>query len=111
LHKSQTDGAGYKATAEQLQNQVKSQEASIDRLHAAVQQLEKEKADAHSRREEAQRQLEKVEEASKTDRAERDAAIKDAAELRGLSEGLKAQNAELLSRLGRDDKPDRSRKG
>lgn len=62
------------------------------------------KADAHSRRDETQRQFEKAEEASKKDRAERDAAIKEVSELRGLSEGLKTQNAELLSRFGRDDK-------
>jgi uncharacterized coiled-coil DUF342 family protein len=65
-----------------------------------AQQLEKENGDAHNKRDETQRQLEKVEEASKTDRAERDAAIKEAAELRGLSEGVKTQNAELLSRFG-----------
>lgn len=147
LQKSQTDGAAFKATGEQLQHQVKSQEAELERLHGEIdkerttrqqeiqritaaseaaqikaeqqieslknelseaqskaQQLEKEKADALSRRDETLRQFEKAEEASKKDRAERDAAIKEASELRGLSEGLKTQNTELLSRFGRDDK-------
>jgi hypothetical protein len=94
LQKSQSEGAGHKAAVEQLSHQVKSQENELERLHAAAQ----------SAREEAQRQLDKVEDASKKDRAERDAAIKEAAELRGLSEGLKAQNAELISRFSGNEK-------
>lgn len=150
LQKSQTESAAYRATGEQLQQQVKSQEAELERLHGdidkeranrqqeiqrlnsaaeaaqekasreieglkntvaevqtTVQLLEKEKGEAHSKRDELQRHLEKVEEASKADRSERDAAIKEASELRGLSEALKTQNTELLSKLGRDGKPDR----
>lgn len=150
LQKSQTEGAAALATSEQLKQQVKSQEAELERLHkdvdkersgwqheiqriteaagaaqekagqqieslkstigevqGKVQQLENERSDAQSRRDETQKQLEKIEEASKADRAERDTAIKEAAQLRGLSEGLKTQNAELLSKLGRDNKQDR----
>ena len=150
LQKSQTESAAYRATGEQLQQQVKSQEAELERLHGdidkerenrqqeiqrlnsaaeaaqekasqqieglkntvaeaqtTVQLLEKEKGEAHSKRDELQRHLEKVEEASKVDRSERDAAIKEASELRGLSDALKTQNTELLSKLGRDGKPDR----
>ena len=79
LHKSETESAAYKATAEQLHHQVKSQESELERMHKEVDK----------------------------ERAERDAAIKEASELRGLSEGLKTQNSELLSKLGRDNKPDR----
>ena len=139
LQKSQTESAAFRATGEQLRQQVKSQEAELERLHgdidkeranrqqeiqrisaaaeaaqgkaaeqieslsrtvaeaqAVAQKLENEKG-------EAQRQLTKVEAASKTDREERDAAIKEASELRGLSDALKTQNAELLSKLGRDE--------
>jgi DNA repair exonuclease SbcCD ATPase subunit len=78
LQKTQTECAAYRATAEQLQHQVKSQESELERLHT---EIEKE-------------------------RGERDAAIKEAAELRGLCEGLKTQNAEMLSKLG-DGKQDR----
>ncbi|MBU6455437.1 MAG: DNA-binding protein [Cyanobacteria bacterium REEB67] len=102
--------AASEAAQGKAEQQIESLKKTISEEQSKSQQLEKEKADAHTRRDETQRQLEKVEEASKADRAERDAAIKDAAELRGLSEGLKAQNAELLSRIGRDDK-DKSRKG
>lgn len=143
LQKSQTESAAYRATGEQLGQQVKSQEAELERLHgdidkeranrqqeiqrisaaaeaaqgkaaeqieslsravaegqAVAQKLENEKG-------EAQRQLTKVEGASKTDREERDAAIKEASELRGLSDALKAQNAELLSKLGLNEKQQR----
>jgi DNA repair exonuclease SbcCD ATPase subunit len=97
LQKSQTESAAYRATGEQLQQQVKSQEAELERLHgdidkerenrqqeiqrlnsaaeaaqekasqqieglkntvaeaqAAVQLLEKEKGEAHSKRDELQ---------------------------------------------------------
>jgi chromosome segregation ATPase len=150
LQNSETDNARYRATAEQLRHQVKSQEAELERMHKEVdkersvrqaeiqrittaaetaaekaahqvealnkavsevqnkvQQLEKEKSDAENKRIEVERRLEASEEASKNDRSERDAAIKEAAELRGLSEGLKTHNSELLSKLGRDNKSDR----
>ncbi len=150
LQKSQSDGAAYKATIEQLQHQVRSLEVEQERLHAEIdkeraagqkeiqrltsaaeaaqektlqqieglkttiaeaqataQQLEKEKGEAHSKRDEIQRLFEKAEEASKADRSERDAAIKEASELRGLSDALKTQNSELLSKLGRDEKQQR----
>jgi chromosome segregation ATPase len=143
LQKSQTESAAYKATGEQLQQQVKSQEAELERLHGdmdkeranrqqeiqristaaeqaqtkAAEQIERlnravAEAQAVSHRlenekGEAQRELVKVEAASKTDREERDAAIKEASELRGLSDALKTQNAELLSKLGLDEKQQR----
>lgn len=140
LQKSQTESAAFRATGEQLRQQVKSQEVELERLHgdidkertnrqqeiqrisaaaeaaqakaaeqieslsrtvaevqANAQKLENEKG-------EAQRQLEKMEAASKTDREERDAAKTEASELRGLSDALKTQNAELLSKLGLNDK-------
>ena len=76
LHKSQTECATYSATAEQLRNQIKSQEVELERLHK---EIEKE-------------------------RAERDAALKEASELKGLSEGLKMQNSELLTKFGKTDR-------
>jgi DNA repair exonuclease SbcCD ATPase subunit len=98
------------AEAEQQKaaQQIESLKAELSEAQGKAQQLAKEKDEAQSRRDETQRQLEKAEEASKADRVERDAAIKEAAQLRGLSEGLKTQNGELLSRIGRDDK---ARKG
>lgn len=115
LQKSQTESAAYRATGEQLQQQVKSQEAELERLHGELdkervnrqQEIERISAAAEAAQGEAQRQLAKVEAASKTDREERDAAIKEASELRGLSDALKTQNAELLSKLGLDEKQQR----
>lgn len=96
--------AAAEAAQGKAEQQIDSLKKTLSEAQSKAQQLEKEKADAHSRRDETQRQLEKIEEASKKDRTERDAAIKEAAELRGLSDGLKTQNTELLSRIGRDDK-------
>ncbi len=150
LQKSQTEAAASMATGEQLRQQVKAQEAELERLHhdidkeranrqqeierisaaaevaqgkaaeqiealnrtlaeaqSAAQKFENEKGEAVTRQSEVQRQLEKAEAASKADREERDAAVKQASELRGQSEALKTQNAELLSKLGRDDKQQR----
>lgn len=73
LQKSQTESATHGATAEQLNHQVKSQESELERLHKEIDK----------------------------ERSERDTAIKEASELRGFSDGLKTQNAELLSKLGR----------
>ena len=71
------------------------------------QEIERITAAAEAAQGEAQRQLAKVEAASKTDREERDAAIKEASQLRGLSDALKTQNAELLSKLGLEEKQQR----
>ena len=95
LQKSQTDGAAYRAAGEQLGQQVKSQEAELERLHG---EIDKERT---IRQQEIQRITAAAEGAQEKDRAERDAAMKEAAELRGLSEGLKAQNAQLLSKIGK----------
>ena len=64
-----------------------------------VQKEEKEKTEAVSRLEEATKQLVKVEERSEKDRSERDTALTEAAELRGQTESLKAQNTELFGKL------------
>jgi chromosome segregation ATPase len=140
LQKSQTESAAFRATGEQLRQQVKSQEVELERLHGdidkertnrqqeiqrisaaaeAAQAKAAEQIESLSRtvaevqanaqklendKGEAQRQLEKMEAASKTDREERDAAKTEASELRGLSDALKTQNAELLSKLGLNDK-------
>lgn len=146
LVKFQNDAAAFKATAEELRRQVKSQEAELERVHADLDkqrtkheqeieritqamelanqkateqieslkntlstakgktdQLERELAEAQSKREEAQRQLEKTEASSKVDRAERDTALKEAAELRGQLNGLKTQNTELLAKIGKKE--------
>jgi chromosome segregation ATPase len=93
--------------AEKAAHQVDALNKAISEAQSKVQELEKEKSDAENKRIESERRLEASEEASKNDRSERDAAIKEAAELRGLSEGLKTQNSELLSKLARDNKSDR----
>lgn len=52
-----------------------------------------------SKLEVAQRELEKSEQTAKSDRAERDAAIKEAAQLKGQLDSFKSQNKDLLSSL------------
>lgn len=92
------------AAAEQAQTkaavQIESLNRAVTEAQAVTQKLENEKG-------EAQRELAKVAAASKTDREERDTAIREASELRGLSDALKTQNAELLSKLGLDEKQQR----
>ena len=144
--------ASYKATAEQLAEQVRAQEQELERIHKAkaeereehatqiaklesaaaqasrshenqmssirktvediqtrVVELEKQRDEARSGVIEIQKQLERVEAAAKVDREERDAAIKEAAELKGLSGSLKEQNLMLLAKLNADDKADKKR--
>lgn len=144
--------ASYKATAEQLAEQVRAQEQELERIHKAkaeereehatqiaklesaaaqasrshenqmssirktvediqtrVVELEKQRDEARSGAIEIQKQLERVEAAAKVDREERDAAIKEAAELKGLSGSLKEQNLMLLAKLNADDKADKKR--
>lgn len=95
------------AAQEKALQQIEGLKNTVAEAQAAAQLLEKEKGEARSKRDELQRQYEKAEASSKVDRSERDAAIKEASELRGLSEALKTQNTELLSKLGRDGKSDR----
>lgn len=103
-HAAQTEAAGYKAAVEQLEKQVEKQEAS---LKAAEELAAKHKADSLDFRQ--QRDLmrltkDKAEEAGREERAARDEAVKEAAELRGQLEAVKAQNAELMAALGGGDK-------
>lgn len=140
-----SESAAFKATAEQLGQQVKSQGAELERMHSNLdrdrlshqseigrltsaaeaaqdkanaqieglqktiataqgkaEQLEKERAEALTKLEATVKQLEKSDTASKSDRTERDAAIKEAAELRGQLTSLKTQNSELVAQLGKN---------
>ena len=67
----EADRAAEKATAEELRQQLKAQQAEIERQHK-----DKER-----------------------ERQERDAAIKEAAELRGKAATLQAQNEQLMAKL------------
>lgn len=71
LHQSENERSALKAAFEQLQNQVKSQESELTRLHKELESARKDK----------------------------DNAIKEAAELRGKASTLESQNKDLLSRL------------
>ena len=65
------DNAALKATTEQLRQQVRSHQAELERLHKGIEE----------------------------DRKEREAAIKEAAGLKGQAQTLKAQNTELMAKL------------
>lgn len=155
LHQSENDKAALKATAEQLRQQVRSQESELERVHkdaeserkrhqeetartvasateaqnkanAQIEQLRQQLTESQnklekSERERAEAQLKVQEAASRADKAEeqvkksdqdaalarkeREAAITEAAELRGKTETLQAQYTELLSRLSAPEKP------
>jgi DNA repair exonuclease SbcCD ATPase subunit len=81
-----------KATIEQIKASLKKAEDSAAKFEAEVREQRK-IAD------QKQQSLEKAEEASKADRAERDDAIKEAAELHGQAGALKAQYAQLLAAI------------
>jgi hypothetical protein len=95
LHKADNEKSASKATIEQLRHQVKSQEAELERVHK----------DTEAERKRHDERVQKSEQESALARKERENAIKEAAELRGRSDTLQAQNNELLSRLGGRDKP------
>jgi len=88
LHQSEKERAALKATSEQLQHQVKSQESDLARVHKESEA-------------ERKRHQEELAEARK----DKDAAIRESAELRGKASSLEAQNKDLLTRLSeRGDK-------
>ncbi|HEY9869422.1 MAG TPA: DNA-binding protein [Candidatus Obscuribacterales bacterium] len=82
LSEARREAAGLRAAGDELRQQVKSQQAELERLHK---EGEAERTHHHSEQE--------------ATRKEREMLIKEAAELRGQLEALKTQNAELLSRL------------
>ena len=88
LHQSENERAVLKATCEQLQHQVKSQESDLARVHK----------ESESERKRHQEELAEA-------RKDKDAAIRESAELRGKASSLEAQNKDLLTRLSeRGDK-------
>ena len=88
---AQEESAAHKAGVVQLQKLVEKQEKDLERLRI---ETEKTKQDA--------------EKASVADRAQRDAALQQAAEQKGRVDSLTEQNEQLLERL---TKPDDSKKG
>jgi len=95
--------------AKSSDNQIGSLRKTMEDVQTRVVELEKQRDEARSSATECQKQLEKIEAAAKVDREERDAAIKEAAELKGLSGSLKEQNTALLAKLNSDDKPEKKR--
>lgn len=111
------DNAGLKATAEQLRHQVKSQQADhataqnkateqLERLRGEASELQKKSEQLERDRQAAQLKLEqadKLAQASELSREqankERETAVKEAAELKGQAEAMKAQNTQLLAAL------------
>ncbi len=102
LRQAQTDASAQKATADQLREQVKSQEAELERRHTEIskeraehqQEITRLNALSEAAQEKTTKELDTL-------RFERDEALREAAELRGQNEALKAQNTELMSLLGR----------
>lgn len=141
LTASGNESAALKATAEQLRQQVRSQQAEIDHLHkdrdtdrqlhqeqldrlntdygklqerssTKIEQISEQVASLEKKSEQLEIKLEQTtermaaaEQSRELANKERDAAMKEAAELKGQTELLKAQNAELLSKLTAQGKP------
>lgn len=91
------------------ENQINSLRKTMDDVQARVVELEKQRDEARASAADSQKQLEKIEASAKVDREERDAAIKEAAELKGLSGSLKEQNAALMAKLNSDEKTDKKK--
>lgn len=99
--------AGATAAQDKAAKEIDALKKHVEEAQKTIQQLGKEKGEALAKSEETQRALEKSEQSSASDRKERDAAMKESAELRGQTDALKAQNADLLARLGGNDKQNR----
>lgn len=95
------------AAQEKAAKEIDDLKRTTEEAQKAIQVLEKERNDVLAKLEEAKRALEKAEQSSGSDRKERDAAIKESAQLKGQAEALKAQNTDLLARLGGNDKQNR----
>jgi len=91
-------------TKEKLEKEISDLKAAVEDTRNKLARSEKEKEEAKSASEESRKQLEKVEAVATADRAERDAAIKEAAELKGISASLKEQNMQLMAKVGGGEK-------
>jgi len=96
VHRLENEKAAYKATVDQLRHQVKSQESELERVHKVAEAERKRHQDDMAKAVSAE---EKANVVIENLRKEKESAMKEAAELRGKSEELKAQNNELLSSL------------
>jgi chromosome segregation ATPase len=91
------------------QHEMRGLREVLDDVQSKIAEVEKQRDEAKSSAAECIKQLEKAEAAAKEDRLERDAAIKEAAELKGLSGSLKEQNAALLEKLNSDQRPEKKK--
>jgi len=90
--------------------ELETMRPTVARLTEEVSQLSTERASLQATVEQLKHQLEKTETAASKDREERDVAIKEASELKGLSRALKEQNEALLAKLSSGEK-EHSKKG
>jgi len=92
VQKSQTDGAAYRATVDQLQHQVKSQETELERLHG---EIDKERT---SRQQEIQR-ISTAAESAQEKAAQQIANLNNAlSEAQNKAQKLENEKADALSR-------------
>jgi len=91
LTASSNDKAALKATSEQLQHQVNLQQTELERLHKEIE----------STRNMHQEEIAQLKAQQLSAQEKSDAAVREAAELKGQVEALKAQNTELVNALSR----------
>lgn len=95
--------------AEASADQIEALTAQVTNLQEDVRKLALENASRKATADELSTQLAKIENSARLDRAERDAAIKESAELRGLVGSLKEQNSILIDKLSTGEKADKKR--
>lgn len=109
-HQNELDKAA--AAQDKANAEIERSRAQLAESQSKLEKAERERAEAQlkfqeatSRAEKADERAQKAEQESALGRKEKESAIKEAAELRGRSDTLQAQNNELLSRLSEGGKP------
>lgn len=110
VHKdSESERKRHQTQIEQLRQQVSETQTKLEKA-------ERERAESHLKAQEAVGRAEKADErAVKSEqetaqaRKDKEAAIKEASELRGKAEAIQAQNTELISRLSDREDSDKSK--
>jgi chromosome segregation ATPase len=95
---------------EQLRQQLAEMQNKLETADRNGREADLKAKEASNRADKADEQARKYEQEAAQARTEKEVAVKEAAELRGKSDALQAQNTELLSRLSNSDKTDKSKK-
>jgi len=108
--RAEVEGERSKHKQEQLEAQQRA-DAKMEEMKKSIKAAEElaakhksESLEHRNLRDQMRLVKDKAEEATRAERAERDNAVKEAAELKGQAEALRTQNAELLALVGSQEK-------